>query len=63
MVAIFTAWQFVPGVAAPQVIPGPAGASLNGLVAAFVVHTAAYYGLEEQGPLPGHDVETGAERL
>jgi len=63
VVAIFTAGQFVPGVAAPQVIPGPAGASLNGLIAAFVVHTAAYYGLEDKGLLPGHDIESGAERL
>ncbi len=63
VVAIFTAGQFVPGVAAPQVLPGPAGAALNGLIAAFVVQTVAYYGLEEQGLFPGHDVESGAEHL
>jgi len=63
VVAILTAGQFLPGVAAPQVLPGPAGASLNGLVAAFVVHTVAYYALEETGILAGHDVPAGADRL
>jgi len=36
---------------------------LNGLVAAFVVHTLAYYSLEEKGFLPGHDVARDADRL
>jgi len=63
VVAALTAGQVVPGVAAPQVLPGPGGAALNGLVAAFVVHTAAYYLLEGTGVLDGHDVDPGADRL
>jgi len=63
VVAILTAGQVVPGVGAPQVLPGPGGAALNGLVAAFVVHTVAYYLLEETGVLAGHDVDGTAERL
>ncbi|GAB3311259.1 cytosine permease [Haloplanus salinarum] len=63
LVAALTAGQVVPGVAAPQVLPGPGGAALNGLVAAFVVHTVAYYLLEGTGILDGHDVDSGAERL
>ncbi|QGX94145.1 cytosine permease [Haloplanus rallus] len=63
LVAALTAGQVVPGVAAPQVLPGPGGAALNGLVAAFVVHTVAYYLLEGTGVLDGHDVDSGAERL
>ena len=62
-VAVLTAGQVVPGVAAPQVLPGPGGAALNGLVVAFVVHTAAYYLLEASGLLPGHEVDPSAERL
>jgi len=63
VVAVLTAGQVVPGVAAPQVLPGPAGAALNGLVAALVVHTAAFYLLEENGLVPGHRVDPDAERL
>ena len=63
VVAALTAGQVVPGVAAPQVLPGPGGAALNGLVAAFVVHTVAYYLLEGTGVLDGHHVDSGAERL
>jgi cytosine permease len=63
IVAVLTAGQVVPGVAAPQVIPGPAGAALNGLIAAFVVHTVAYYLLEENGVVPGHEVQPGADHL
>jgi len=63
VVAVLTAGQFLPGVAAPQVLSGPAGASLNGLVAASVVHTVAYYVLEGTGVLSGHDVDRGADRL
>jgi len=63
VVAALTAGQVVPGVAAPQVLPAPGGAALNGLVAALVVHTAAYYLLEGTGVLSGHDVDPGAERL
>ncbi|GAB6862319.1 cytosine permease [Haloplanus litoreus] len=63
VVAILTAGQVVPGVGAPQVLPGPGGAALNGLVAAFVVHTVAYYLFEETGLLAGHDVDAAAERL
>jgi cytosine permease len=63
VVAILTAGQVVPGIGAPQVIPGPVGAALNGLVVAFVVHTAAYYLLEVTGVLAGHDVDAAAERL
>jgi cytosine permease len=62
-VAVLTAGQVVPGVAAPQMLPGPGGAALNGLVVAFVVHTAAYYLLEANGLLPGHEVDPSAERL
>ena len=63
VVAALTAGQVVPGVAAPQVLPGPGGAALNGLVAAFVVHTAAYYLLEGTGVLAGHEISPGAERF
>ena len=63
VVAVLTAGQFLPGVAVPQVLSGPAGASLNGLVAASVVHTVAYYVLEGTGVLSGHDVDRGADRL
>jgi cytosine permease len=63
VVAVLTAGQVVPGVGAPQVLPGPVGAALNGLVVAFVVHTAAYYLLEGTGVLDGHDVDAAAERL
>jgi cytosine permease len=63
VVAILTAGQVVPGVGAPQIIPGPAGAALNGLVAGFIVHTVAYYLLEERGVVPGHTVSPDAERL
>ncbi|MFD1634268.1 cytosine permease [Haloplanus ruber] len=63
VVAALTAGQVAPGVAAPQVLPGPGGAALNGLVAAFVVHTAAYYLLEGTGVLAGHEVTPDAERF
>lgn len=48
---------------AGRLVPGPVGAAFNGLVAALVVHTAAYYLLERTELLPGHDVHAGAERL
>jgi len=32
VVAVLTAGQFVPGVPSPQVLPSPAGASLNACV-------------------------------
>lgn len=63
IVAMFTAGQVVPGLAAPQVVPGPAGAALNGLVAAFVAHIAAYYLLEANGVVDGHEVRDDAEHL
>lgn len=63
VVAVLTAGQVVPGVAAPQLLPGPAGAALNGLLASFVVHTLAYYLLEKQGIVSGHEVTANADRL
>ncbi|MFB6117147.1 cytosine permease [Halosegnis sp.] len=63
LAAVLTAGQVVPGVAAPAVLPGPLGAAVNGLVAGFLAQVLAYYLLEQQGLLPGHDVAAGAERL
>ncbi|WP_324760450.1 cytosine permease [Haloarcula montana] len=63
LVAMLTAGQVVPGVAAPQLLPGPGGAALNGLVAALISHTIGYYLLEKNGMLSGHMVEQGADRL
>ncbi|MFW5977738.1 MAG: cytosine permease [Halohasta sp.] len=63
LAAILTAGQVLPGVAAPQLLPGPGGAALNGLVAALLAHTAGYYLLEKTGVLSGHTVEPDADRL
>lgn len=63
IVAIFTAGQVIPGVPAPAIIPGPVGASLNGLITAFIMQVLAYYGLENQGVLSGHVVDPDAELL
>jgi len=60
-VAILTAGSLVPGVAAPQVLPGMT--SLNGLIAAGLVHLAGHYALERKGILPGHDVPEDAETI
>jgi cytosine permease len=58
-VAVLTAGSVIPGVAAPQLVPGIA--SLNGLVAAGVLHAVGYYTLERSGVLPGHTVDTDAD--
>ncbi|AUV81594.1 cytosine permease [Salinigranum rubrum] len=59
LVAVLTAGSVIPGVAAPQLIPGIA--SLNGIVAAGVLHVVGYYALERSGVLPGHTVATDAD--
>ncbi|MFB6270392.1 MAG: cytosine permease [Halobacterium sp.] len=51
--AVLTAGSVIPGVAAPQLLPGIA--ALNGIIVAMVVQVAAYYGLEATGVLPGHE--------
>lgn len=61
VVAILTAGSFIPGVSAPQLLPGMT--SLNGIIAAGVAHTVGYYALEQTGILSGHEVEPGATRL
>jgi cytosine permease len=63
LVAMFTAGQIIPGVPAPAIIPGPVGASFNGLITAFVVQVLAYYGLETRGVLSGHVIDPDAELL
>jgi len=61
VVAILTAGSVLPGVAAPQLLPGMT--SLNGIIAAMVVHLVGYYALEQSGVLPGHDVAEDAETI
>lgn len=61
VVAILTAGSLIPGVGAPQVLPGMA--SLNGLIAAMIVHTVGFYALEKPGMLPGHEVSDDAEHF
>lgn len=61
VVAILTAGSFIPGVSAPELIPGMT--SLNGIIAAGVAHTIGYYTLERTGVLTGHEVEADATRL
>ena len=59
VVAAVTAGTVVPGVAALQLLPGIT--SLNGPVAAMVVHTLLFYGFERRGLLAGHRVADDAE--
>jgi cytosine permease len=59
VVAILTAGSVIPGVSAPQVLPGIT--SLNGIVAAIVIHVVGYYALERSGVLPGHEVADDAD--
>jgi cytosine permease len=61
LVAILTAGSIFPGVGAPQLLPGMT--SLNGLIAAGVVHLIGYYALEQTGVLPGHTVADDAETI
>jgi cytosine permease len=61
VVAILTAGSVIPGVGAPQVIPGIT--SLNGIVAAAVVQVVGFYALERTGVTGGHEVAPDAERL
>jgi cytosine permease len=61
VVAVLTAGSVIPGVGAPQVLPGIT--SLNGIIAAMIVQTVGYYALEETGVTGGHEVTDGAERL
>ena len=60
-VAVVTAGSVLPGIAAPQLLPGMT--SLNGLIAAGIVHLAGYYALERTGVLPGHAVAPDADTL
>ena len=59
LVAVLTAGSVIPGVGAPQVIPGIA--SLNGIVAAGVLQAVGYYALERSGVVAGHTVDTDAD--
>jgi cytosine permease len=61
VVAILTAGSLIPGVDAPQLLPGMT--SLNGLLAAGVAHTVGYYVLERPGLTDGHEVDPEADRL
>jgi cytosine permease len=61
LVATLTAGSVVPGVGAPEVLPGIA--SLNGIVAAMVAHVIGHYTLERTGILAGHRVSENAEWL
>jgi cytosine permease len=61
VVAVLTAGSVIPGVGAPQMLPGIT--SLNGIIAAMIVQTVGYYALEETGVTGGHEVTDGAERL
>ncbi|MFB6104746.1 MAG: cytosine permease [Halobacteriaceae archaeon] len=63
VIAVFSAGQVIPGVTAPAPIPAPAGASLNGLIAAFGFQVLGYYALERTDILPGHHVERDADTL
>ncbi|WP_380676740.1 cytosine permease [Salinigranum sp. GCM10025319] len=59
LVAVLTAGSVVPGVGAPQLIPGIA--SLNGIVAAGALQIVGYYALERSGVVSGHTVDTDAD--
>ncbi|MEY7850068.1 cytosine permease [Natrarchaeobius sp. A-rgal3] len=61
LVAVLTAGSVLPGIGAPELLPGMA--ALNGMIAAVIVHVVVYYALEETGVLPGHHVPDHAERL
>ncbi|MFB6361538.1 MAG: cytosine permease [Halobacteriales archaeon] len=61
LVAVFTAGSVFPGVSAPQLLPGMT--SLNGLVAAGVVHLVGYYALEQTGVVRGHQIADDAETI
>jgi cytosine permease len=61
LVAILTAGSILPGIAAPQVLPGMT--SLNGIVAAGLVHLSGHYLLEERGILESHDVPEDADTI
>jgi cytosine permease len=61
VVAVLTAGSVIPGVSAPQLLPGIT--SLNGLLAAMVLHVAGHYALERSGVVAGHSVEPDAEHL
>jgi cytosine permease len=58
-VAVLTAGSVIPGVAAPQFLPGIT--SLNGIVAAIAVHAVGYYALERSGVVAGHTVDEDAD--
>lgn len=60
-IATLTAGSFIPGVDAPQIIPGLT--SLNGIIAAMIVHILGHYGLEESGILKGHKIKENAEKV
>jgi len=58
-VAVLTAGSLVPGVDAPQLLPGIT--SLNGIVAAALLHVVGYYTLERSGVVAGHAIDDDAE--
>jgi cytosine permease len=60
-VAILTAGSVIPGVSAPQLLPGIT--SLNGIVAAMVIHAVGYYALERSGVVAGHEVAADADHV
>jgi cytosine permease len=61
VVAVLTAGSVVPGVGAPQLLPGIT--SLNGILAAVVVHVVGYYALERSGVVAGHEVAPDADHV
>lgn len=61
LVAVLTAGSVLPGVPAPDLLPGIT--SLNGIVVAMAVHVVGYYALERTGVIDGHRVPQGAERV
>jgi len=60
-IAALTASSVFPGLAAPQLLPGMA--SLNGLLAAMVIHTVGYYALERTSILGGHNIPSDPETV
>lgn len=54
-VAALTAGSFLPGVAAPQLVPGIT--ALNGILAAMIVQVVGHYALERPGIVSTHESE------
>lgn len=56
VIAVFTAGAVIPGVSAPELLPG--FAALNGIITAIVVQIIGHYGFERTGIIATHDSET-----